>query len=88
MASFHSFREVSVAGEIAEAGELALEGQLHRACWAMALLADDHFGFAVYLVSLRQPFGELFAIGFQRLSHLMVILFAIDEQNHVGILLD
>ena len=38
--------DLIVAREVAEAGELALERQLHRADRAVALLADDDLGLA------------------------------------------
>ena len=40
------------------------------------------------LSAFRQPFGEFLAVGFQRLAHLVVVFLAVDEQHHVGVLLD
>src|SRR6185295_1359612 len=84
----HALRQTGLARERGEACYRCVELQFDSTCRPMALLADDDFGFAMHFVGLRQPFREFFAIGFQRLAHLMVVLFTIDEQNHVGVLLD
>src|SRR5262245_41070278 len=83
-----AFRQTDVASERGEAGYGGIKLQFDGPGRPMALLADDNFGFAMHFVGLRQPFREFFAIGFQRFAHLVVVLFAINEQNHVGVLLD
>ena len=64
-----------------------LELQLHGAGRAVALLADDHLGDAVDLLHLVLPLEVLLGAGL-RLLVLEVVLLAIDEQHHVGVLLD
>ena len=61
--------------------------QLHRAGRAVALLADDHFGAAVHLLHLLLP-REVLGRAFLGLLVLEVVLLAIDEEHHVGVLLD
>ncbi len=46
--------------EIGETRDGRVELQFDRACRAVALLADDHFGFAVDALAFGQPFGEFF----------------------------
>src|ERR1700676_79231 len=74
--------------QIGEPGHHRIELQLDGAGWSMTLLTDDQLGLAVVLVSFRQPFDELLPIRFRRLAHLMIVLLAEHEHDHVGVLLD
>src|SRR4051812_42715699 len=84
----HPLGQMVLAGERGEAGHRAIELQFDRTGRAMALLADDNFRLAGDLVAFRHPGGELVAIALQRLAHLMIVLFAVDEQHDVRVLLD
>jgi hypothetical protein len=46
-------------GEIGEAREFRLEGELHRAGRSVTLLGDDHVGRALHLVEQRFPFRDI-----------------------------
>src|SRR4029078_467260 len=79
--------ELVVAGEIAEARQVAFERQLDRADGAMALLADDDLGLSGDGHHLLLPFGELGG-SLRRLKALDVIFLAEHEHHDVGVLLD
>jgi hypothetical protein len=81
--------------EVAEACEFALEQQMHLADGTMALLGDDHFGLVVGLFAALHPSDMAFGVAFHGfvgavlgLGALQVVLLAIDEHDHVGVLLD
>src|SRR5574341_1891339 len=61
---------------VVEAGVFLLEVQPHRACWAVALFADDHLG---------QAFDAFVRLGIDRA---VVELLPVDEADDVGVLLD
>src|SRR6185312_10584286 len=84
----HAVRQVVLACERGETRDRAVELQFDGAGRAVALLADDHFGFAVHLVRFRHPFRELLTVGLHRLAHLVIIFLAKQEHHHVGVLLD
>ena len=54
----------------------------------MALLADDEFGAAVELFHLLLPLRHGLEFVVARLLAFLVVLFAEDEHDHVGVLLD
>src|SRR6185436_16138756 len=64
----------SSRGEVLEPGELADERELDRAGGTVALFADDQLGHAL-------------GIG-RRLILVGVLILAIDEQHHIGVLLE
>ena len=74
--------------EIGKACDGGVELQFDGADRAVALLADDHFGLPLNALTFGQPFGEFFAVRFERLAHLVVIFLAEHEQHDVGVLLD
>src|SRR5882724_1837035 len=77
----------AVMGEVAEARELALEMDFHRAGGAVALLADDDFGLAFGTFHFGLPcrmFGRIRA----RLFVGEVIFLTIHEDDDVGVLFD
>src|ERR1700761_4975624 len=74
--------------EIGKACHCGVELQFDRARWAVALLADDPFGFAFDAVAFGEPLVEFLAVRFHRLAHLVIIFFAEHEQHDVGVLLD
>src|SRR5690606_16753031 len=85
-----SFRPVPTAVffQIAKAGEAALKGQLDRADGTVALLADDHFGFAMAGLHDLLPGGHLVQIVIGGLFALAVILLAEDEHDDISVLFD
>ncbi len=64
-----------------------VELQFDDAGGAVALLADDDFGDAGDLVHLVLPFLMLGGVGARLLAG-EVIFLAVDEEHHVGVLLD
>ena len=86
---------IVVGRQVAELGELALEGQPHDAGRAVALLGDDHLGLAVVLlaallpvvVALVELLVALVGAPLRLLAH-QVVFVAIDEHHDVGVLLD
>src|SRR5690242_9253075 len=80
-------RQTAFVGKIREARHVVLELQRHRAGRSMALLADDDFGLAVRDFHFRLPLEMLFRPG-PRFAVLEIILLAINEHHHVGVLLD
>ena len=74
--------------QIGETRHRRVELQFDGPRRAVALLADDHLGLAVYALALREPFGEFLAIGLGRFAHLMIVFFTEDEDHHVGVLFD
>ena len=80
---------------IAEVREVRFEVQLHGTDGAVTLFGDNHFGDVVRhfatLLPLRMPLVEVFGILFgflRRLRALEIILLAVHEHDHVGVLLD
>ena len=74
-------------GKIREAREFGLEGQRYGAGGAVSLLGDDDFRLATRIVHRLLPLQVFFGAGLWLLV-LQVILVAIDEHHHVGVLLD
>ena len=66
---------------------LRVEGQLHGSGWAVALLADDHLGLAMNLFHFPLP-GHVLGRALFGFLVLEIVLLAIDEEHHVGVLLD
>src|SRR5471032_2598026 len=84
---FHALRQMVALRQRREFGDGPVEGQFDRAGRAVTLLADDDLGLAAVFFGVRHPGAELLAVALQRLSHHVVIFFAIDEQHDVGVLL-
>src|SRR5829696_10347686 len=86
-ASIAAIGRVGILREIAEAGELAFELDFRRPGRAVALLADDDFGLAVHQRHVELPF---FVFGRADTGLLVgeVILLAVHEDHHVGVLFD
>src|SRR5262245_22118271 len=89
------FGRLPAGFEIVELGVGAVEHQLDGTDRSVALLADDDLGDVVNVGTVLLPFGIAvvealiaFVGAFLRLSALVVVLLAIDEHHHVGILLD
>src|SRR6202790_539941 len=82
-----SVGQMVVQRQIAEPGETGLELQLDRAGWAVALLADDHFGLAVHQRHVQLPF-LIFRRARAGFLVRQIIFLAEHEHHHVGVLLD
>src|SRR5262245_46179483 len=52
---FHSLRQLIAVGEIGELRDVGLELQRHGSGRSVALLADDHLGFAVHPIHFGLP---------------------------------
>src|SRR5262249_55988821 len=87
MRSLVALGQLEFLRKIAEARELALEGELHRADRTMALLADDHLGLARHSHHLRLPIAEL-RCSLARLLPLDIVFLTEHEHDNVGVLLD
>jgi len=83
-----SIRQMIIAGKRRKASNGRIELHFNRSCGPVALFADNHFCFAVHLIGFGQSFRELFAVRLQWLTHLVVVLFAVHEQDDVSVLLD
>src|SRR3546814_89298 len=87
--------EMVIGDEVAEPRGVAVEGELPRADRAVALLGDDHLGFAIGALAAFLPALQalvelvvVLAVALGRLGALNVILVAVDEHDDVGVLLD
>ena len=81
--------------KVRKAGDARLEAQPDLAGRAVALLGDDHLGEAMHALHLGRPgrvrlvCGDVVVAGRKlRLARRDVIVFAVDEPHHVGVLLD
>src|SRR3546814_748319 len=81
--------------QVAELGDDAAELQLDGADRSVALLGDIHLGHVVHLLAALLPaivaleeFLLALVGALRRLAALVVVLLAIDEHDHVGVLLD
>src|SRR3546814_18176292 len=84
-----------IGDEVAEPRGVAVEGELPRADRAVALLGDDHLGFAIGALAAFLPALQalvelvvVLAVALGRLGALNVILVAVDEHDDVSVLLD
>ncbi len=74
-------------GKVAEARELALEMQLHRADRAVTLFSDDDFGHVMRLFHISLP-GHMFRRAFRRHPALDVVFLTEYEHDDVRVLFD
>src|SRR3546814_2506682 len=84
-----------IGDEVAEPRGVAVEGELPRADRAVALLGDDHLGFAIGALAAFLPALQalvelvvVLAVALGRLGALNVLLVAVDEHEDVGVLLE
>ena len=73
--------------QIAETGNIGFELKIHSPDRPVPLLADDDFGPAADKLHFRHPLLE-FGRTFSRLCTFNIVLFAVHEHDHVGVLFD